>query len=124
MRKNARRDSLRSQLSGRARASLAAWLAADLLLYNHFAGRLEERLEEAGRARVAAQVEELRRLNRAVVTACSLEEVEDTARLAREFRLGLAGVVGHRGRAGGDCALYAITEIAFVQALRRRQQGL
>ena len=64
-------------------------------------------------------MEELRRLNRAVVAACHLEEVEDTARLSRQFRPGVVGVVGHHGRAGGDCALHSMTEVAFVQALRR-----
>ena len=120
MRKNARGESLRSRLSERARASLASWLAADLLLYQHFTGKLEEHLELAGRARVAREVEELRRLNRAVVAECHLEEVKDTARLSRQFRPVVAGVVGHHGRHSRDCTLHTMTEVAFVQALRRK----
>lgn len=63
MTRNSRLGDYVTQLTAESRATLAAWLWADQLLYNHFLGRHEARLRQFGQERMAGAVATLRSLN-------------------------------------------------------------
>ena len=92
---------------------LKSWLAADYQLYNHFAKKLEDKMLEFGKARLAEEVAELQRLNLEVRERCVLEEVLDTGRLSKNFRPWSKDVTGFRVRPEQECQHFAKTEVQF-----------
>ena len=95
------------------RQKLKSWLAADYQLYNHFAKKLEDRMLEFGKERLAEEVAELQRLNLEVRERCVLEEVLDTGRLSKNFRPWSKDVTGFRVRPEQECQHFAKTEVQF-----------
>ena len=108
---NARKASQKSALSEETREKLKSWLAADYQLYNHFAKKLENRMVEFGKERLAAEVAELQRLNLEVREKCVLEEVKETGKLSEKFRPWSKDVTGFRVRSLDDCQHFAKTEV-------------
>ena len=92
---------------------LKSWLAADYQLYNHFAKKLEDKMLEFGKERLAEEVDELQRLNLEVRERCVLEEVLDTGRLSENFRPWSKDVTGFRVRPEQECQHFAKTEVQF-----------
>ena len=108
---NARKSSQKSALSDETRQKLKSWLAADYQLYNHFAEKLEDKMVEFGKDRLAAEVAELQMLNLEVRERCVLEEVKDTARLSEKFRPWSKDVTGFRVRSEQECQHLAKAEV-------------
>ena len=108
---NARKASQKSALSEETREKLKSWLAADYQLYNHFAKKLENRMVEFGKERLAAEVAELQRLNLEVRERCVLEEVKETGKLSEKFRPWSKDVTGFQVRSLDDCQHFAKTEV-------------
>ena len=113
MKLNARKASQKSALSEETRQKLKSWLAADYQLYNHFAKKLEDKMLEFGKERLAAEVAELQRLNLEVRERCVLEETSETGRLSEKFRPWSKDVTGFRVRPEQDCQHFAKTEVLF-----------
>ena len=95
------------------RQKLKSWLAADYQLYNHFAKKLEDKMVNFGKVRLAAEVAELQRLNLEVRERCVLEETSETGRLSEKFRPWSKDVTGFRVRPEQDCQHFAKTEVLF-----------
>ena len=114
MKLNARKASQKSALSEEARQKLKSWLAADYHLYNHFAKKLEDKMVKFGKARLAAEVAGLQRLNLEVRERCVLEEVKDTGKLSENFRPWSKDVVGFRVSPEEDCQHFAKTEVLVL----------
>ena len=108
---NARKSSQKSALSDETRQKLKSWLAADYQLYNHFVEKLEHKMVEFSKDRLAAEVAELQMLNLEVRERCVLEEVKDTERLSENFRPWSKDVTGFRVRSEQDCQHFAKTEV-------------
>ena len=108
---NARKSSQKSTLSEEMRQKLKFWLAADYQLYNHFAKKLEEKMLEFGKERLASEVAELQMLNLEVRERCVLEEVKDTWRLSEKFRPWSEDVTGFLVRSDQNCQQFAKTEV-------------
>ena len=90
---------------------MKTWLAADYHLYNHFAKKLEDKMLQFGKDRMAAEVAQLQRLNLEVSERCVLEEVKDTERLSENFRPWSKDVTGFLVRSEQDCQQFAKTEV-------------
>ena len=67
-----------------------------------------------GKARLAAEVAELQRLNLEVRERCVLEEVKDTGKLSENFRPWSKDVVGFRVSPEEDCQHFAKTEVLVL----------
>ena len=97
------------------RQKLKFWLAADYQLYNHFAKKLEEKMLEFGKERLASEVAELQMLNLEVRERCVVEEeLRDTSRLSKTFRPWSNDVTGFRVRSEQDCQHFAKSSVLHM----------
>lgn len=121
LRVNAQRSSTKSTLSPQARRVLKQWLAADYMLYDHFVANFEAALQAFGEHEMEQELLILRHANGRVRERCGVVEA-DNAELSGESKLWGKNMVGYRVESDDDfCRFYAISEMAFLDHLRRMQ---
>ena len=115
-------NSSSAQLSEAARAELQQFLAADYRLYNHFHAQFATRLARLGEARLAAGVVALHRATAELQERCGARPA-DSAAVPGPYKLWRQqGMVAYTVQSEDpQCGLMAMSELSFIEKLRKSQ---
>ena len=114
-------DKEKSNITAESREILTKWLWADFMLYDHFKAKFMERMVEFGEERLAKKSKQLDNLNTRLRGDC-VQLVAGKTNLTGEYRDNSPTVLGYKvDESKPMCILHGITEIAFVEQLRKKQ---
>ncbi len=115
LKQNERIASQKSNITEESRAVLKKWLWADYLLYDYFAKKLNQKIEDA--SGLTSRKAELTQFNEKLFSMCVVEKTS-ADKLKGEFKMALPIVSGYVvNDALPWCALYARSEPNFVRQL-------
>ena len=118
---NAMKAGAKSTVSHRAREELKKWLASDYKVYDTFLADFDRKVEAFGRERMEQELAKLRAANADVASKCGLV-ARDNDELTGERKLWGKNMIGYDNvRDEGDCKLYSMAEMSFIDHLREVQ---
>lgn len=120
---NRGKNDLKSNLSEKTREKLLRLDQPDVLLYNFFYKRFEQKLEEFGREQMQHELKDLREANERLRKECLVEETSpDKATKDMDWSKFMVKTVAVR-KGNQLCNDLAKTELSFVKEMRDRQKA-
>jgi len=120
---NGRKEDIKTKMSKRTRQLLKKYLKSDYILYNHFLKIFNKKVKEFGKARMNAEVEQLKKANAKLFKSCSMKKTTNRRLKGDQHWYGPGDLIGYKfnNKDDKECALMTMSGLKYIERIREKQ---